>query len=51
MTEFHDWEEICAELDDGDSDALAAERARTEAWVSASASPDDAREPDPSGAG
>ena len=35
MTEFHDWDGIRAELDDGDSDALAAERARTEAWVSA----------------
>ncbi|MEV0129002.1 hypothetical protein AB0H83_11160 [Dactylosporangium sp. NPDC050688] len=34
MTEFHDWDGIRAELDDGDSDALAAERARTEAWVS-----------------
>ncbi|MFI6760520.1 helix-turn-helix domain-containing protein [Micromonospora sp. NPDC050417] len=35
MTEFHDWEEIRAELDDGDNAALATERARTEAWVSA----------------
>ncbi|MGI5179584.1 helix-turn-helix domain-containing protein [Dactylosporangium sp. CA-152071] len=35
MTEFHDWDDIRAELDDGDSDALTAERARTEAWVSA----------------
>lgn len=34
MTEFHDWEDIRAELDDGDEEALAAERARTEAWVS-----------------
>lgn len=33
MTEFHDWEDIRAELDDGDSKALAIERARTEAWV------------------
>jgi DNA-binding XRE family transcriptional regulator len=33
MTDFHDWEDIRAELDDGDRDALAAERARTEAWV------------------
>ena len=35
MTEFHDWEDIRAELDDGDSEALDAERSRTEAWVSA----------------
>jgi DNA-binding XRE family transcriptional regulator len=35
MTEFHDWDDIRAELDDGDSAALDAERARTEAWVSA----------------
>jgi hypothetical protein len=35
MTEFHDWDDIRAELDDGDSVALDAERARTEAWVSA----------------
>jgi DNA-binding XRE family transcriptional regulator len=35
MTEFHDWQDIRAELDDGDADALAQERARTEAWVSA----------------
>ncbi|MEV4515163.1 XRE family transcriptional regulator [Dactylosporangium sp. NPDC049525] len=35
MTEFHDWDDIRAELDDGGIDALAAERARTEAWVSA----------------
>ena len=35
MTEFHDWDDIRAELDDGDIDALNAERARTEAWVSA----------------
>jgi hypothetical protein len=34
MTEFHDWDDIRAELDDGDRDALAAERARTEAWAS-----------------
>jgi hypothetical protein len=34
MTDFHDWDDIRAELDDGDSDALAAERARTEAWAS-----------------
>lgn len=35
MTEFHDWEDIRAELSDGDTDALVAERARTEAWVHA----------------
>lgn len=35
MTEFHDWDDIRAELHDGDDDALAAERARTEAWASA----------------
>jgi DNA-binding XRE family transcriptional regulator len=35
MTEFHDWDDIRTELDDGDSVALDAERARTEAWVSA----------------
>src|SRR5258705_11499407 len=35
MTEFHDWDDIRAELHDGDDDALTAERARTEAWVSA----------------
>ncbi|WP_432984131.1 helix-turn-helix domain-containing protein [Dactylosporangium sp. CA-233914] len=35
MTEFHNWQDIRAELDDGDADALAQERARTEAWVSA----------------
>jgi DNA-binding XRE family transcriptional regulator len=35
MTQFHDWEDIRAELDDGDAAALAEERARTEAWVSA----------------
>jgi hypothetical protein len=35
MAEFHDWEDIRAELGDGDSDALAAERARTEAWIQA----------------
>ncbi|MGI5180586.1 hypothetical protein ACQEVZ_30160 [Dactylosporangium sp. CA-152071] len=32
--QFHDWDDIRAELDDGDSDALHAERVRTEAWVS-----------------
>ncbi|RZU52874.1 helix-turn-helix protein [Krasilnikovia cinnamomea] len=35
MTEFHDWDDVRAELDDGDNGALVAERARTEAWVSA----------------
>lgn len=35
MTSFHDWEDVRAELDDGDEAALAQERARTEAWVSA----------------
>lgn len=35
MTEYHGWEEIRAELHDGDDVALAAERARTEAWISA----------------
>ncbi|MDG4791453.1 helix-turn-helix transcriptional regulator [Micromonospora sp. WMMD1102] len=35
MSEFHDWEEVRAELHDGDDDALAVERARTEAWGNA----------------
>jgi DNA-binding XRE family transcriptional regulator len=35
MTEFHDWDDIRAELDDGDTAALADERTRTEAWISA----------------
>jgi hypothetical protein len=35
MTDFHDWDDPRADLDDGESDALAAERARTEAWVNA----------------
>jgi DNA-binding XRE family transcriptional regulator len=35
MTEFHDWDDIRAELGDVDGDALVAERARTEAWVNA----------------
>lgn len=35
MTEFHDWDDIRAELHDGDDAALAAKRARTEAWVNA----------------
>jgi hypothetical protein len=33
MTEFHDWEDIRAELHDGDDAALDAERRRTEAWI------------------
>mgnify|MGYP001129308849 CR=1 FL=1 len=35
MTEFHDWDDIRAELAGGDDEALAVERARTEAWISA----------------
>jgi DNA-binding XRE family transcriptional regulator len=35
MTEFHDWDDVRAELHDGDDAAVIAERARTEAWVSA----------------
>ena len=35
MTEFYDWDDIRAELDDGDTAALTQERARTEAWISA----------------
>ncbi|GAA3342893.1 hypothetical protein GCM10020358_39560 [Amorphoplanes nipponensis] len=35
MTDFHDWDDVRAELHDGDEAALGAERARTEAWVSA----------------
>lgn len=35
MTEFHDWEDLRAELDDGDDEALTVERARTEAWINA----------------
>lgn len=35
MTDFYDWEDVRAELDDGDTTALAEERSRTEAWVSA----------------
>src|SRR4051812_23673222 len=35
MAEFHDWQDVRAELDDGAANALAEERARTEAWVSA----------------
>lgn len=35
MTEFHGWTDIRADLHDGDEEELAAERARTEACVSA----------------
>jgi DNA-binding XRE family transcriptional regulator len=35
MTDFHDWEDLRAELHDGDDSALGDERARTEAWVNA----------------
>lgn len=35
MTTLHDWEDLRAELHDGDDAALQAERARTEAWASA----------------
>jgi|SRR4051794_37524891 DNA-binding XRE family transcriptional regulator len=35
MTDFHDWDDIRAELSDGNDAALVAERARTEAWISA----------------
>lgn len=35
MTEFYDWDDIRAELDDGDTAALTHERTRTEAWISA----------------
>lgn len=35
MTEFHDWDDVRAELDDGDVEALEAERTRTEAWACA----------------
>ena len=35
MTDFHDWDDVRAELDDGDHGAIEAERARTEAWISA----------------
>ena len=34
-TDFHDWDDVRAELHDGDDAALVAERARTEAWISA----------------
>ncbi|MEV4760475.1 hypothetical protein AB0J86_35975 [Micromonospora sp. NPDC049559] len=30
-----DWDDLRAELHDGDEDALATERARTQAWVAA----------------
>ncbi|ABP56896.1 hypothetical protein Strop_4468 [Salinispora tropica CNB-440] len=35
MGDFHDWDDIRAELHDRDDDALEVERARTEAWISA----------------
>ena len=35
VTEFYDWDDLRAELHDGDDEALAAERARTEAWINA----------------
>lgn len=35
MSEFYDWDEIRAELHDGDHEADAVERARSEAWASA----------------
>ncbi|KWV33672.1 transcriptional regulator [Micromonospora rifamycinica] len=35
MSDFHDWDDIRADLHDGDDDALDVERARTEAWASA----------------
>ncbi|MFG1871099.1 helix-turn-helix domain-containing protein [Micromonospora arborensis] len=35
MSDFHDWNDIRAELHDGDDEALDAERGRTEAWISA----------------
>jgi hypothetical protein len=31
VSEFQDWEDLRAQLHDGDDEALAAERARTEA--------------------
>ncbi|WP_238547249.1 hypothetical protein [Actinoplanes friuliensis] len=34
MTDFHDWDDVRAELHDGDDEALVVEWARTEAWVS-----------------
>jgi DNA-binding XRE family transcriptional regulator len=35
MTDFYGWDDIRAELDDGDPVALDEERARTEAWIRA----------------
>ncbi len=35
MSDFNDWDDIRAELHDGDDAALDVERARTEAWISA----------------
>ncbi|MGC4744954.1 helix-turn-helix domain-containing protein [Micromonospora sp. DT201] len=35
MGDSHDWDDIRAELHDGDDDAFDVECARTEAWVSA----------------
>jgi DNA-binding XRE family transcriptional regulator len=35
VSEFHDWADVRAELADGDEEALADERSRTEAWVNA----------------
>lgn len=35
MTEFSDWDDVRAELADDDGEALADERAQTEAWISA----------------
>ncbi|GAA1370650.1 helix-turn-helix domain-containing protein [Catellatospora chokoriensis] len=35
MTDFHDWEDVRAELHDGDDAALETERARTLAWAHA----------------
>lgn len=35
VNRVHDWEDIRAELHDGGDAVLAAERDRTEAWVSA----------------
>lgn len=34
-SDFHDWDDLRAELHDGDDEALEAERARTEAWIGA----------------
>ena len=35
MNEFCEWDDLRAELHDGDDDALVVERTRTEAWISA----------------